>query len=562
MCCCLLLWWKTGDVSANAIITTVGTDITLRCKYDAGYYGRLPFCWGKGNIPKSGCGNEVIRSDGTKVLSRLSERYSLMGDLGVGDASLTISKVQEKDSSIYGCRIDIPGWFNDQKHEITLTVIAGRPFPIKVETREVRERTITVRWTPPFDGGEPITAYKVDLKLKYASWDTAKRNHLGQSNLTQVTLVDLRPAKTYNLRIFAVNSVGLSEPSNILIFTTKEAAPEAPPVDVQLEALGSDRIQVTWKPPKADLRNGVLRSYIIRYGAYEHMTQQPQNLKSFSVTARSEEQSTILTNLSPSTKYSVEVQAKTNAGEGPFSATAFCNTLDEVKETTVATTLLSSTAASTKLKQHTSPTNAQTSSAGTVSTATMWDQMSMQSTSLTTVPPDPPKIVLREVTDNTISLSWTTGFEGDRPISGFYLEYKAANASWDYTNAIVDFSSNETEATIIEIYPSTYNIRMFAKNSLGTSKASNVLTVTIKEPDQRRTTMSTMSSITEASVNEENRGDVHIAAIIVPVLLVLLIGAVFTVWQLQRIKQRTGSLNVWLTNEAIRYKETDQLQEL
>lgn len=56
-----------------------------------------------------------------------------------------------------------------------------------------------------------------------ASWDTAKRTEVAQAYLTQVTLVDLRPAKTYNLRIFAVNSVGLSEPSNILIFTTKEA---------------------------------------------------------------------------------------------------------------------------------------------------------------------------------------------------------------------------------------------------------------------------------------------------------------------------------------------------
>lgn len=33
----------------------------------------------------------------------------------------------------------------------------------------------------------------------------------------------------------------------------------------------------------------------------------------------------------------------------------------------------------------------------------------------------------------------------------------------------------------MEINPSTYNIRMFAKTSLGTSKASNVLTITTGE---------------------------------------------------------------------------------
>lgn len=41
-----------------------------------------------------------------------------------------------------------------------------RPNPLKVETREVKERTVTVRWTPVFDGGRPITSYRIDLKNK------------------------------------------------------------------------------------------------------------------------------------------------------------------------------------------------------------------------------------------------------------------------------------------------------------------------------------------------------------------------------------------------------------
>uniref|UniRef100_A0A3Q2GP05 Ig-like domain-containing protein n=1 Tax=Cyprinodon variegatus TaxID=28743 RepID=A0A3Q2GP05_CYPVA len=223
LCFCLLFCLNTGDVSANPITATVGTDVTLKCKYDSKHYGRLPFCWGRGSIPNSGCGNEVIKSDGTTVLSRRSERYTLLGDLGMGEAFLTITQVQESDSGIYGCRIDIPGWFNDQKHEITLKVNPGKPFPIKVEMREVRERTVIVRWTPAFDGGSPVTSYRVDLKFKYASWDTAIRTEVSHASLTQVTLVDLRPAKTYNLRMFVVNSVGMSEASNILVFTTKEA---------------------------------------------------------------------------------------------------------------------------------------------------------------------------------------------------------------------------------------------------------------------------------------------------------------------------------------------------
>lgn len=107
------------------MITTVGTNVVLTCTYDAEYYGKLPVCWGRGSIPSSGCGNQVIKADGTTVVSRLSERYALQGNFGQGDVSLTIQQVTEADSGIYGCRVDIPGWFNDQKHEVTLMVKPG-----------------------------------------------------------------------------------------------------------------------------------------------------------------------------------------------------------------------------------------------------------------------------------------------------------------------------------------------------------------------------------------------------------------------------------------------------
>lgn len=103
----------------------MGEDVTLICNYDAKSKGKLSVCWGRGAIPNSGCANEVIKSDGTSVINRLSERYLLKGNIGEGDVSLTIRQVEEGDSGTYGCRIEIPGWFNDHKHQMTLTVVAG-----------------------------------------------------------------------------------------------------------------------------------------------------------------------------------------------------------------------------------------------------------------------------------------------------------------------------------------------------------------------------------------------------------------------------------------------------
>lgn len=560
--CSLLFCLLLHCVSADSIIATVGEDVTLICNYDAKQHGKLSVCWGRGAIPSRGCANEVIKSDGTAMISRLSERYLFMGNVAQGDVSLTIRQVDETDSGMYGCRVEIPGWFNDLKHQMTLTVVAVRPNPLKVEMREVKERTVTVRWTPVFDGGRPITAYRIDLKNKQTSWDTAVTTEVFNPELTQLTLMDLRPAKTYNLRMFAINSVGMSEASNVLTVTTKEAAPEGPPLDMQLEALSPYSIKVDWKPPRLDQRNGVLRSYSISYREYDPAGKQFKKWQHMSVPATREQESVILSNLKPSSEYGIIIQARTNAGIGPASTAPFCSTLDEVQTTSTASTVTSSSTAATIWIQDTTsftPVYA-TSTIETVTAATVWGESTR---SITSVPPDPPVIELEEVKDNTISLLWTPGFDGDSPITGYYLEYKAVNASWDYVKTVVNFCPNETDATIIEINPSTYNIRMFAKNSVGTSKASNVLTITTGEAGHHRvdphTTIST-DTHAAASIKENQSG--HLAAIVVPLVLVALAVAVVTTWQLRRIKQKKGSLNMWLTNGALRYRGSDSLQEL
>ncbi|XP_030000529.1 Down syndrome cell adhesion molecule homolog isoform X2 [Sphaeramia orbicularis] len=548
-----------GCVSAESLEATVGADVTLTCKYDAQYYGVLSMCWGRGSIPNRGCAGEIIKTNGKSVTSSSSERYQLMGNLREGDVSLTIRQVEEGDSGTYGCRVDIPGWFNDHKHEITLTVVPGRPKPLKVETREVKERTITVRWARVFDGGRPITTYRVDLKNKQASWDTAVRTELYDPELTQVTLVDLRPAKTYNLRMFAINSVGMSESSNVLTVTTKEAAPDGPPIDMQLQALTSHSIKVTWKPPRADLRNGVLRSYSLSYREYDPAGRHFKKWQHQSITATREVETLTLTNLKPSTKYGVLIQAKTNAGIGPAATAPLCTTHDEEHQTSTAATAVTTSLPVTMWKTDSSITSVDTTSAAetvtgetTSASATVWEQ---EATTFTSGSPDPPVVELKEVKDFTISLLWTPGFEGGSPVTGYYLEYKAVNASWDYRKSVVDFSTNQTEATIIEMTPSTYNIRMFAKNSLGSSQASNVLTFTVKETGHQRDILpTTPSTDTKASSSFEEGRSGHLAAIVVPVVLAVLIVAIVTTWQLRRIKLKKGTLNMWLNNGAIRYR--------
>uniref|UniRef100_A0A668TQY3 Ig-like domain-containing protein n=1 Tax=Oreochromis aureus TaxID=47969 RepID=A0A668TQY3_OREAU len=102
-----------------------GQDITLPCKYDRKYYGALSVCWQRGEIPTRGCSNQLISTDGLTVETRASSRYQLLGRLEDGDVSLTIKSLTEGDAGRYGCRVEIPGWFNDDKHHIDVSVVTG-----------------------------------------------------------------------------------------------------------------------------------------------------------------------------------------------------------------------------------------------------------------------------------------------------------------------------------------------------------------------------------------------------------------------------------------------------
>lgn len=100
-----------------------GQDVTLPCKYDRKYHSALSACWQRGEIPTTGCSNQLISTDGLRVETRAPSRYELLGRLEDGDVSLTIKRLTEGDAGRYGCRVEIPGWFNDEKHHFDLTVV-------------------------------------------------------------------------------------------------------------------------------------------------------------------------------------------------------------------------------------------------------------------------------------------------------------------------------------------------------------------------------------------------------------------------------------------------------
>ncbi|XP_061093148.1 T-cell immunoglobulin and mucin domain-containing protein 4-like [Conger conger] len=105
------------------LIGITGGSITLPCRYDVKANGLTTMCWGRDAVPASKCSKTIVSTDGEKVTVKESRRYRLQSGVEKGDVSLTIVNLTEEDSGIYGCRVQISGWFNDLKLNFHLVVV-------------------------------------------------------------------------------------------------------------------------------------------------------------------------------------------------------------------------------------------------------------------------------------------------------------------------------------------------------------------------------------------------------------------------------------------------------
>uniref|UniRef100_A0A7M4F3E4 Ig-like domain-containing protein n=1 Tax=Crocodylus porosus TaxID=8502 RepID=A0A7M4F3E4_CROPO len=79
-------------------------------------------CWGRGPCPTSQCSDLILWTNGRRVTQQQDNRYQLRGNLLRGDVSLTILKAREADAGTYCCRVEIHGWFNDQKTNVDVVI--------------------------------------------------------------------------------------------------------------------------------------------------------------------------------------------------------------------------------------------------------------------------------------------------------------------------------------------------------------------------------------------------------------------------------------------------------
>lgn len=163
---------------------------------------------------------------------------------------------------------------------------------------------------------------------------------------SKVTLNNLWPGTSYHIRLFAENSIGRSEASQVLHAVTEIEAPSEAPSEVNAEAVGSKAIRVMWKPGYS-FRSGrnahLIKGYYVGFktahssNVFSYKTvDSAANVNSVpageqplsSNTGIRNQYETVITNLERLTKYVIVVKAFNRKGPGPASEELYVKTND------------------------------------------------------------------------------------------------------------------------------------------------------------------------------------------------------------------------------------------
>ncbi|XP_063060815.1 cell adhesion molecule DSCAML1 [Engraulis encrasicolus] len=183
-------------------------------------------------------------------------------------STLKLMPADRGDSVFFSCHAI--NSYGEGRGLIQLTV-QEPPDPPELEVREVKDRSMNLRWTQRFDGNSIITSYDIEYKNKSDPWELKHSTRKISPTNNQANIVELHPASVYSIRMYSYNKIGRSQASKELTISTEEAQPDGPPMEVNLQPMTSQSIRVTWKfkvgvcfswvrdgaaPKKGDSRSG------------------------------------------------------------------------------------------------------------------------------------------------------------------------------------------------------------------------------------------------------------------------------------------------------------------
>lgn len=265
-------------------------------------------------------------------------------------SELTIIQTTLTDRGEYTCMATNAYGYD---HSVVYLQVQEPPsFPTNLHVTELDSRTVTLSWSLDMPAStsnhahhftQPITNYILQFKEAQDVWHDHNNQKMLPGDKTMAKITSLKPATNYHFRLYAVNQLGTSAPSDILHVQTEAEVPSGPPVMVTVEPLGSEQLLVTWRPPERELWNGELHGYKIGFqkignagnflqdaSKLSKIQHQFYNFTRVGLSGGDGVSDFRLINLDKYTQYAVIVQAFNAKGDGPPSESVYARTLEDV----------------------------------------------------------------------------------------------------------------------------------------------------------------------------------------------------------------------------------------
>ena len=292
------VWYRPTSSGSYTELHTTATSITISSLTNGTSYGVFvraknsvgPGAWSEGrwatptsgaSVPDKPASPAVVAGDGSLTVSwsapadggsvitgyeiryRPSTSSGSYTQLRTAAASITISGLTNGTGYTVFVRAQNAEGSGEWSDATSGTPTSEESKPAKPSRPSVvaGDRSLTVSWSPPADGGSAITGYEV-----WYSPDTSSQSRTRTTSSTSLTLTGVTNGTSYRVHVRARNSVGVGEWSDAQ-WGTPVALVTAPgaPRDVVLVAHGESRLRASWSAP-ASTGGSAIDHYLVKYG--------------------------------------------------------------------------------------------------------------------------------------------------------------------------------------------------------------------------------------------------------------------------------------------------------
>ncbi|XP_044037357.1 myosin binding protein Ca isoform X4 [Siniperca chuatsi] len=228
--------------TGNKNIITVVAGNKLRLDVEITGEPAPTVCWMKGD--------KVVTEAEGRV--RVESRKTL--------SSFVIEGAEKEDEGHYSITVTNPA--GQDKAELFVRIVDVPNPPENVKCTSVGEDSAMITWDPPaFNGGVPIKGYLMERKKVGSSRWTKLNFDVYES--TTYEAKKMIEGVLYEMRVFAVNGIGISQPSaNSKPFMP--IAPTSEPIRLTVDDVTDTTCALKWRPPEK-IGAGGMDGYIIEY---------------------------------------------------------------------------------------------------------------------------------------------------------------------------------------------------------------------------------------------------------------------------------------------------------